>query len=112
MTRVRTRTIPIMSPSLAAECREVIADYAGVRLTEEQFATLIDKDLELKRDLIRFNSPRDTVDREQLMGLLAKEIVGRDWPCYGDGPAVAKQFHLDFERLAKEKGYELVDPSV
>lgn len=109
MTRITTRPVPIMSPVLAAECREVIADYAGVRLTEAQFDALIDKDLELKRDLIRFNSPRDTADREQLMGLLAKEIVGRDWPCYGEGAAVAKQFHIDFERLAKQKGYEVIE---
>lgn len=98
-----------MNAALAAECRRVIRDYSGVNITEVQFAELMDAFPNLEKQLIRFESPSDTMDREDMLDALAVKITGRHWPLYRDGEEVAKQFHLDFERMAKEKGYEL-DP--
>jgi hypothetical protein len=97
-----------MSNTLAVERREVIADYAGIHLTEEQFNMMIDKDPILKRELIHFCSPHGTADCEQLMNIVAKEIVGSEWPCYGDEPTAGKQLYKYLERLAVEKGYEVI----
>ena len=97
-----------MSPNLITECIETLADYAGVQLTEDQFTDLMKDDPSLVKQLIKYNSPRDTMDRECMMEVLAKRLTGRSWPCYGDGPQAYESFIQLFNTTAILKGYKLV----
>lgn len=96
-----------MSKKLARECMDVLADYANVELTEDQFSELMQDNPSLNNQLVRFNSPSDTMDRECMMEALAKKLVGRCWPCYGDGREYAEKFYADFEAAAAKNGYKL-----
>lgn len=95
----------VMSKELMQECIEVIQDYTGVQLTNQQFGDLLTENPRLNKQLIKFNSPRDTMDRESMIGALAVKIVGRDWPTYGDGAEVYKQFIEDFQTQVRAQGY-------
>lgn len=98
----------VMSISLRRRCIEVIADYGAVRLTDAQFEALIAADPQLEADLIEFNSPSDTADRERLLEAVAEMVVGRPWPYNGQGQAVADQFFKDYHAALVAKGYKLV----
>lgn len=74
----------IMSPQLTTKCIKVLADYINVHLTESQFSELMELNPELNEQLIEFNSPTDTMDREDLINALAIKVTGRHWPTYGD----------------------------
>jgi len=97
-----------MSNELKQECIDVIQDYTGVQLTNQQFADLLAENPGLNEQLIEFNSPRDTIDRECMIGALAVKIVGRDWPTYGEGTEVYKKFIEDFETQVLAQGYTVV----
>lgn len=73
-----------MSTLLVDKCIKVINDYIGVALTEAQFAELMQDNPELKEQLIEFNSPNDTMDREMLIDMVSIKVTGRSWPTYGD----------------------------
>lgn len=94
-----------MSKKLTQECITVIQERTGVQLTTLQFAELLAENPWLNEQLIEFNSPRDTMDRECMIGALAVKIVGRDWPTYGDGAEVYKQFIEDFQTQVRAQGY-------
>ena len=98
----------VMSKELMQECIEVIQDYTGVQLTNQQFGDLLSENPRLNKQLIEFNSPRDTMDRECMIGALAVKLVGREWPTYGDGAAVYKKFIEDFETQVIAQGYTVV----
>lgn len=97
-----------MSKRLARKCIDVLADYAHIELTEDQFSELMLDNPPLNNQLVRFNSPSDTMDRECMMEALAKKLVGRRWPCYGDGREYAEKFYVDFEDAAAKNGYKLL----
>lgn len=97
-----------MSPTLISECIDTLGDYAGVLLTEDQFLNLMKDDPSLVKQLIKYNSPRDTMDRECMMELLAKKLTGRTWPCYGEGKQVFESFIQVFNENAIKQGYKLV----
>jgi hypothetical protein len=97
-----------MSSVLRRKCIDVLHDYSGIAITEEQFLELMTENPDLEKQLIKYNSPSDTADREYMMERLAIKIVGRPWPCYGDGKEAAQKFYADLERMAVEKGYALV----
>ena len=101
-----------MSAALMNECIDVVSDYSGVSLTPGQFQALMIENLELNDQLIEFNSPRDTMDREDLLSALARKLTGREWPIYMDGDQVMKQFTEDFEAGARRLGYKLVSEHV
>jgi hypothetical protein len=61
---------------------------------------------DLEKGLIKFDSPSDTADREWMIERLAIKIVGRPWPCYGDGRKAAEEFYADLERMGREQGYK------
>lgn len=97
-----------MSNRLMNECIDVIQDYSGVSLTQNQFRELMAENPELNKQLIKFNSPRDTMDREDLVSALGQKLTGRDWPIYMDGPEAMAQFTEDFEAGARRLGYKLL----
>ena len=80
-------------------------EYYGVVVTPIQLEVVLDKDPEFKRDLIRYNSPSDTADREVLGDLFMKEIVGSRWPCYGDTDEYRDAFFEKLRARAPELGY-------
>ncbi len=98
----------VMSTKLRRECIEVIANYGGVRLTTTQFEELLFANPRLEKQLIKFDSPSDTMDREDMLGALAVMVVGRPWPIYGDGEAVSKKFFEDYDAALTAKGYTRV----
>lgn len=98
----------IMSLTLRRKCIDVIASYGAVRLTVPQFEELLAADRQLEKDLIEFDSPSDTADRERLLEAVAVMVVGRPWPCNMEGQAVADQFFIDYAAALKSKGYTLV----
>jgi len=87
-----------MPNALKVECIDVLADYTGVQLTVAQFDELMSENPRLNNQLIRFRSPSDTQDREYMMEALAVKLVGRPWPCYGDGKEAAERFYEDFNQ--------------
>lgn len=97
-----------MSIKLRRECIDVIANYGAVRLTTTQFEELLMANPKLEKQLIKFNSPSDTMDREDLLGALAVMIVGRDWPCNMDGKEASEKFFKDYYEALVAKGYTLV----
>ncbi len=104
--RVRTIKLRPMSSDLRSRCIEVLADYTGVHLSNDQFDALMVKNPELNNQLVKFDSPSDTMDREDLMGALAVELTGRDWPVNMEGERVFREFHKNFVDGARAKGYE------
>jgi len=97
-----------MSNKLITECIDTLHDYAGVILTEDQFNDLMKDNPSLVKQLIKYNSPRDTMDRECMMEVLAKRLTGRPWPCYGEGEKVFESFIQVFNENATKQGYKLV----
>lgn len=97
-----------MSTQLMNECIEVIQDYSGVSLTQNQFRELMAENPQLNQQLIEFNSPSDTMDREDMLSALGRKLTGRDWPIYQDGPEAMTQFTEDFEAGARRLGYKLL----
>jgi hypothetical protein len=97
-----------MSNELKQECIDVIQEYTGVQLTNQQFADLLTENPRLNKQLIKYNSPRDTMDRECMIGALAVKIVGRDWPTYGEGAEVYNKFIEDFQTQVHAQGYTVV----
>ena len=97
-----------MSETLTQECIDVIQDYTDVQLTTLQFSELLAENPWLNEQLIEFNSPSDSVDRECMIGALAVKLVGREWPTYGEGEAVYKKFIEDFETQVIAQGYTVV----
>lgn len=97
-----------MSPGLVDECISCLCDSTGVQLTEKQFFDLMEDDHYFVRQLIKIGSPRDTMDRECLMDVIAKKLTGRSWPTYGEGDEAYNSFIQQFNSSAIEKGYTLV----
>jgi len=98
-----------MSRDLTSRCIEVIADHTKVQLTADQFNEMMKDEHDLIEQLIEYDSPNDTMDRECMMEVLAKHLTGRSWPCYGDGKAARESFFQEFEENVKIKGYTLLD---
>ena len=97
-----------MNDKLIQECIDVIQDYTGVQLTMSQFSELMQENPRLRKQLIKYNSPRDTMDRECMIGALAVKIVGRQWPTYGEGQEVYNKFIENFETQVHAQGYTVV----
>lgn len=97
-----------MSNELADRCRAVILRYSGVDASREKFFELMDKDPDLETDLIEFDSPSDTADRERLLDAIAMDITGRYWPAIYEGCAVMEQFSRDLRDKVQIKGYNNV----
>ena len=98
----------VMSIKLRRQCLDVVAHYGGVRLTTSQLEDLLVANPKLEKQLIKFNSPSDTMDRECLLGALAVQVVGRDWPCNMEGRETADKFFDDYAEALVAKGYTLV----
>jgi hypothetical protein len=105
-------TMKQMSTQLINECIEVIQDYSGVSLTQNQFLELMADNPQLNKQLIKYNSPGDTMDREDMLSALGRKLTGRDWPIYMDGPQAMQQFTEDFESGARRLGYKLLKEHV
>lgn len=98
----------VMSIKLRRECIEVVAHYGGVRLTTSQFEDLMFANPKLEKQLIKFNSPSDTMDRECLLDALAIKATGRGWPCNMEGQAAADKFFVDYHDGLVANGFTLV----
>ena len=95
-----------MDADLARRCIEVIEQYSHIALTEAQFEELMNENPDLEDGLIEFDSPSDTADREWMIERLAIKIVGRPWPCNGDGREAMKKFYADLLLSGHEQGYK------
>lgn len=98
----------VMSIKLRRQCIDVVAHYGGVRLTTSQFEDLLIANPKLEKQLIKFDSPSDTMDRECLLDALAVQVVGRGWPCNMEGRDAADKFFVDYRDALIAKGYTLV----
>lgn len=98
-----------LSPTLAKGCLDMLEDYYGLVVTTEQLEAVLAKDPDFRRDLVKYNSPTDTADREVLSHLVIKEILGdqtgRGWPTYGDGDAYRDEFYAKLRQAAPLKGF-------
>lgn len=98
-----------LSPKLEQECIDVLDQYYGLTVSAQQLEEVLAKDPEFRADLIKYNSPYDTADREVLGHLFMKEILGvacgTGWPCYGDGEAYRDEFYEKLRQAAPLKGY-------
>ena len=101
-----------MSTELEKECMGVILSYMGIDITEDQFRELMRDNPRLNNQLVKFQSPSDTMDREDLMSAVGRKLAGRDWPTYGDGEKAYETFIKDFAAGARRLGYKMVDTTV
>jgi hypothetical protein len=86
------------------DIQSVVHDWYGVELTKDQVLHLLKK-YNLEGDYYEFGM--DTCVREAMGSAIAKEVVGRGWPCYGDGEEVRRKFDETFKANAEAKGYKL-----
>lgn len=98
-----------MQKELTLECIDVLARYAGVSLTVPQFNELMKENPELNDQLVEYNSPNDTMDREDLMDSLSKQVLGKSWPMYKDGDEYFYKFYQEFHDQCLQRGYKLTE---
>lgn len=96
-----------MSKELASECIKVLDECCGIMLELDQFVELVNDNPWVEENIIEYNSPRDTMEREDLMEILAKKVTGKSWPCYSDGHEYSHKFHEELRRNAKLLGYKM-----
>lgn len=60
---------------------------------------------ELQDQLVYFNSPDDTADREDLIDALARMVTGKEWPMNGAPNWVHREFKDTFLTQLNAKGY-------
>jgi hypothetical protein len=101
-----------MTPMLEKECMQVILDYIGIDITQAQFRELMVENPKLNKQLIKFESPGDTMDREDMMSALGRKLAGRNWPTYSQGQQAYEEFQKDFDEGAKRLGYKMVGQDV
>ena len=82
----------------------VFEDWGCKVLDQDAFFAAIETDALLVKELNSYpemSGPGDwgldTYDREWMMGHVTEEIIGVDWPCYGDSQSV----HNNFSSLMK-----------
>ena len=97
-----------MNEDLMYQCIDIIVDYVGLLLTEDQFTELMKENPYLEEQLIEFQSPSDTMEREDLMNAVAVKVTGRAWPTYGDGEKVRDEFFREYSEKAKKMGYKII----
>jgi hypothetical protein len=49
----------------------------------------------------------DTETRSVLCNIIAKRLVGRSWPTYGDGKEHNENFFEDLQSAARRHGYKI-----
>jgi hypothetical protein len=95
-----------MKPEHREEIRNAVHDWMGIDLTEPQLDEILAVP-RIKNEIEEWGV--DTVARERIGKYLAMKIVGRPWPCYGDGEEAKNRFLLEFEERAPKSGYKLVE---
>lgn len=95
----------VMSEGLKFRCIEVISEYAQVHLELFQFERMMEENPELQDQLVYFNSPDDTADREDLIDALARMVTGKEWPMNGAPNWVHREFKDSFLTQLNAKGY-------
>lgn len=91
------------------EIHAIVHDWMGLDLTNDQILELIREDDDFLGDYIAHGM--DTCCRESLGSIIARKLVGRDWPTYGEGEQVAAEFHDKFVAAAKNAGYKVLQDS-
>lgn len=86
------------------DLHNVIHDSTGLDLTPEQLDDVIANPRVMSELTFGLH---DTATREAVGNFLAKKIVGRAWPTYGEGEATRSKFYEDFKREAPLKGFSL-----
>lgn len=94
-----------MDQQLRQECLNVIEEYAGVRVPEEFFDKMVEYDPEVFADIVKYRSPSDTMDRENMLCVLGKMVMGTDWPCYGDGEEHNRRWMIEFRLRCVDRGW-------
>lgn len=92
----------ILDPKLI---QDTARDDYGIDLTLDQAKALCEE-----RDIVATFAIGgfDTVTREKVASVLARRIIGRDWPMYGDGRPALERFVEDMREKAPQLGYTLL----
>ncbi len=98
---------------------EITPSAKDIRETQAAVHDEMGLDLTLEQALEILNDPHvagevaswgvyDTETRGAIANFLAKKIVGRPWPLYGDGEEVAARFKEDLTKNARALGYKVI----
>lgn len=89
---------------LRADLKAVVSDWFSIVLTEAQVDDIL-QNPDLKREIEEWGV-NDTGTRDKIGSYLAKKIVGRKWPTYGDSPEYRAAFWVDMKAKCLELGYK------
>lgn len=93
------------TPTEIKQARAVLHDWCGVEVTDDQARELL-ADPRVASELPY--GVMDTCTREALMSALARRVVGRNWPIYGDGREAMEKFSAEMREKAPQLGYKLL----
>lgn len=94
-----------MDQKLKQECIDVIFEHTGATIPEEFFDKMVEHDPEIFADIEKYKSPNDTMDRENMLHVLGKMVMGTDWPCYGDGEEHNRRWMIEFRLRCVDRGW-------
>lgn len=81
---------------------DTVHDFMEIELTEAQIDEIL-ADPKVKAEFGQWGM--DTGTREAVNEFLARKIVGRRWPLYGDPKAERDAFHAEYRENAGRLGY-------
>ncbi len=91
----------------AKECINAISDGTGIELTKQQLEWFLHKYDHVNAEVDRWGAS-DTVVSGQLSDMISKELIGRNWPTYGDKVDM-DSFYEELHREATNRGYKTID---
>lgn len=94
-----------LSDGLILEIKRIFEKYAGLSLSSGQILNLLQDNKDLKKQLIEYDSPSDTYDRDCLMDALAYKTAGMAWPNNSTRGSM-DSFNEKYLKGCKEFGYE------
>ena len=92
-----------LSLELSGLLEAAVREIAELELTYEQLDQLFGSELALLGEIRQWGF--DTNTNEGVADILARELVGRSWPTYGDGEQARKRFDEEFKAAAAKRGF-------
>jgi len=85
-------------------CLDAISDGTGIDLSRGQLEFLLSKYPLVDEDVNKWGA-NDTVVSGQLCDMVSNELIGKNWPTYGDNVDMAF-FYEELHREATNRGYK------
>lgn len=85
-----------------AEIRDELERWDRIRMTPQQATELFGLETALHNEIME--NGLDTCSREMCHAVLARKLVGRDWPIGADGDEVGERFFADLRVALDQRG--------